>query len=142
MTYTVTSSTTTTTAWRNGSQQLDMFIFKEVWYSQHLSMQGDGTAFIFQDRKDVFTLSMHAANNFPARKQKITLDVPLPDGMEDDDYLRWCRCLPCQLPASSWQTVLTVLIGSLRAWHLYRLLSWQVNVQHDVRNTCVIDQHW
>lgn len=68
--------------------------------TQHLSMQGDGTAFIFQGRKDVFTLSMHAANNFPARKQKSTLDVPLPDGMEDDDYLRWCRCLPCQLPAS------------------------------------------
>lgn len=51
-------------------------------------MQGDGTAFIFQGRKDVFTLSMHAANNFPARKQNSTLDVPLPDGMEDDDYLR------------------------------------------------------
>ncbi len=51
-------------------------------------MQGDGTAFIFQDREDVFTLSMHAANNFPARKQKSTLDVPLPDGTEDDDYLR------------------------------------------------------
>ncbi|DBA88559.1 hypothetical protein WJX79_002699 [Trebouxia sp. C0005] len=50
--------------------------------------QGDGTAFIFQGRKDVFTLSMHAANNFPARKQNSTLDVPLPDGMEDDDYLR------------------------------------------------------
>ena len=60
----------------------------EFWYPRHLSMQGDGTAFIFQDRKDVFTLSMHAANNFPARKQKSTLDVPLPDGMEDDDYLR------------------------------------------------------
>ena len=33
---------------------------------------------------------MHAANNFPARKQKSTLDVPLPDGMVDDDYLRCC----------------------------------------------------
>lgn len=51
-------------------------------------MQGDGTAFIFQDRPEVFTLSVHAANNFPARKQKSTLDVPLPDGMGDDDYLR------------------------------------------------------
>ena len=53
-----------------------------------MMIQGDGTAFIFQDRPEVFTLSVHAANNFPARKQKSTLDVPLPDGMGDDDYLR------------------------------------------------------
>lgn len=50
--------------------------------------QGDGTAFIFQDQPAVFTLSVHAANNFPARKQKSSLDVPLPDGVGDDDYLR------------------------------------------------------
>lgn len=43
-----------------------------------------------QGNPAVFTLSMHAANNFPARKQKSTLDVPLPDGMQDDDYLRYC----------------------------------------------------
>ena len=54
-----------------------------------VSLQGDGTAVCLQNNPAVFTLSMHAANNFPARKQKSTLDVPLPDGMEDDDYLRW-----------------------------------------------------
>ena len=43
-----------------------------------------------QGNPAVFTLSMHAANNFPARKQKSTLDVPLPDRMQDDDYLRYC----------------------------------------------------
>lgn len=32
-------------------------------------LQGDGTAHIFSGRRDVFTLSMHAASNFPARKQ-------------------------------------------------------------------------
>ena len=31
--------------------------------------QGDGTASIFAGRPDVFTLSVHAASNFPARKQ-------------------------------------------------------------------------
>ena len=36
----------------------------------------------------IFTLSVHAANNFPARKQQSTLDVPLPDGMGDVDYLK------------------------------------------------------
>ena len=53
-----------------------------------VSLQGDGTAVCLQNNPAVFTLSMHAANNFPARKQKSTLDVPLPDSMEDDDYLR------------------------------------------------------
>lgn len=50
--------------------------------------QGDGTAVIFQDDPRVFTFSMHCQSNFPARKQISDLDVPLPDGLEDDDYLR------------------------------------------------------
>jgi acetoin utilization deacetylase AcuC-like enzyme len=50
--------------------------------------QGDGTAEIFQDDPDVFTLSIHGASNFPFRKKTSRLDVPLPDGVEDDAYLR------------------------------------------------------
>jgi acetoin utilization deacetylase AcuC-like enzyme len=50
--------------------------------------QGDGTAEIFQDDPDVFTLSIHGESNFPFRKKKSRLDVPLPDGIEDDAYLR------------------------------------------------------
>ncbi|PRW61526.1 histone deacetylase [Chlorella sorokiniana] len=50
--------------------------------------QGDGTAHIFSGRKDVFTLSVHAASNFPARKQSSHLDVALPDGTADAEYLR------------------------------------------------------
>jgi len=49
--------------------------------------QGDGTAEIFKDDPDVFTLSMHGKSNFPFRKKQSRLDVPLPDGVEDDDYL-------------------------------------------------------
>ena len=49
--------------------------------------QGDGTAALFENRTDVFTLSIHAANNFPARKQYSHLDIPLPDGTGDDEYL-------------------------------------------------------
>ncbi|KAF8055474.1 hypothetical protein HT031_006733 [Scenedesmus sp. PABB004] len=50
--------------------------------------QGDGTAAICADlRPHVFTLSVHAANNFPARKQASDLDVALPDGTADDAYL-------------------------------------------------------
>ncbi|EFJ46595.1 hypothetical protein VOLCADRAFT_105500 [Volvox carteri f. nagariensis] len=49
--------------------------------------QGDGTAFIFRDRPDVFTLSVHSSSNFPTRKQRSTLDVALPDGTPDGPYL-------------------------------------------------------
>jgi acetoin utilization deacetylase AcuC-like enzyme len=50
--------------------------------------QGDGTAYIFQNDASVFTFSMHCAINFPGTKQQSDLDVPLPEGMEDDAYLQ------------------------------------------------------
>jgi acetoin utilization deacetylase AcuC-like enzyme len=50
--------------------------------------QGDGTAFIFQDDPSVFTFSMHCEVNFPGTKQQSDLDVPLPEGMEDEAYLQ------------------------------------------------------
>ena len=49
--------------------------------------QGDGTAEIFTGDARVFTFSMHAAKNFPARKVAGDLDVELADGLEDDAYL-------------------------------------------------------
>jgi acetoin utilization deacetylase AcuC-like enzyme len=49
--------------------------------------QGDGTASIFADDDTVFTLSMHGAKNFPARKVASDLDVELPDGCGDAAYL-------------------------------------------------------
>jgi acetoin utilization deacetylase AcuC-like enzyme len=49
--------------------------------------QGDGTAGIFQDDPDVFTLSIHCESNFPFRKKRSRLDVSLPDGVEDNEYL-------------------------------------------------------
>nr|WP_295663153.1 histone deacetylase [Polymorphobacter sp.] len=58
--------------------------------------QGDGTAAIFAGRSDAVTLSMHAAKNFPVRKQVSTRDVELPDGMSDADYL---AVLADELPA-------------------------------------------
>jgi acetoin utilization deacetylase AcuC-like enzyme len=53
--------------------------------------QGDGTATIFTDEPRVFTFSMHAEKNFPVRKAQSDLDVPLADGVEDDDYLEALR---------------------------------------------------
>ncbi|MBS7563296.1 histone deacetylase [Mucilaginibacter sp. Bleaf8] len=49
--------------------------------------QGNGTAQIFEREQSVFTFSMHGANNFPYRKEKSDLDIPLPDGMTDTEFL-------------------------------------------------------
>ena len=49
--------------------------------------QGNGTASIFRGDDTVFTLSLHGARNFPFRKEPGDLDVDLPDGCGDDDYL-------------------------------------------------------
>jgi acetoin utilization deacetylase AcuC-like enzyme len=49
--------------------------------------QGDGTASIFAGDSNVFTLSLHGERNFPFRKQSSTLDIPLPDGTGDEEYL-------------------------------------------------------
>ena len=38
---------------------------------------------------DVFTISLHQHNNYPAWKPHSSIDVDLPDGMGDDDYLAW-----------------------------------------------------
>jgi acetoin utilization deacetylase AcuC-like enzyme len=49
--------------------------------------QGDATAAIFADEPRVFTLSAHCASNFPLHKQRSDVDIPLADGLGDDDYL-------------------------------------------------------
>jgi acetoin utilization deacetylase AcuC-like enzyme len=49
--------------------------------------QGNGTAKIFENEPRVFTFSMHGGHNYPFIKEKSDLDIPLPDGMEDEAYL-------------------------------------------------------
>jgi len=49
--------------------------------------QGNGTATIFEDDQDTFTFSMHGANNYPLFKARSSLDVELPDGTTDEEYL-------------------------------------------------------
>jgi len=64
--------------------------------------QGDGTARIFEDDPSVFTFSMHAEKNFPHRKAVSDLDVELPDGTGDDEYLE------------KLEAILPALLGSVR----------------------------
>ena len=49
--------------------------------------QGNGTARIFEQDDEVFTLSMHGARNFPFDKETSDLDIELPDGCDDTTYL-------------------------------------------------------
>jgi acetoin utilization deacetylase AcuC-like enzyme len=49
--------------------------------------QGNGTASIFGGDGDVFALSIHQENNYPYPKPPSTVDIDLPDGIGDDDYL-------------------------------------------------------
>jgi acetoin utilization deacetylase AcuC-like enzyme len=38
---------------------------------------------------DVFTISLHQHNNYPVFKPPSSIDVDLPDGIGDDDYVAW-----------------------------------------------------
>lgn len=49
--------------------------------------QGDGTAALCAGRPGIATYSIHAEKNFPVRKARSTVDVPLADGVGDAEYL-------------------------------------------------------
>lgn len=49
--------------------------------------QGNGTSAITAHDPTIFTFSVHGARNFPLRKEKSDLDLPLADGTADDEYL-------------------------------------------------------
>ena len=49
--------------------------------------QGNGTAAIFARDHSVFTMSLHQENNYPSFKPPSTIDINLPDGIGDADYL-------------------------------------------------------
>ena len=56
--------------------------------------QGNGTATIFSSDTETFTFSIHGANNYPLFKAQSSLDVELPDGTSDAEYL---ECLAYHL---------------------------------------------
>ncbi|SFE10300.1 Acetoin utilization deacetylase AcuC [Methylobacterium sp. 13MFTsu3.1M2] len=62
--------------------------------------QGDGTADCLALRPDLFTLSIHCENNYPAQKIAGDLDIGLPDRLDDAGYLDVLRArLPTLLDA-------------------------------------------
>ena len=52
---------------------------------------GNGTAFIFARDRSVFTFSMHQEHNYPFEKPPSDVDIHLPDGCEDEQYLHLLR---------------------------------------------------
>jgi len=49
--------------------------------------QGNGTAAIFKDNPAVYTMSMHAGDNYPFHKEVSDLDIPLKAGTNDASYI-------------------------------------------------------
>jgi acetoin utilization deacetylase AcuC-like enzyme len=49
--------------------------------------QGNGTAEIFRNDPSVFTFSMHGKGNYPFKKEESDLDIEIPDGSGDQEYL-------------------------------------------------------
>ncbi len=49
--------------------------------------QGNGTAQIFKESRNVFTFSMHGEKNYPHRKEQSHCDIALPDKTGDEAYL-------------------------------------------------------
>ncbi|MCX7270274.1 MAG: histone deacetylase [Burkholderiales bacterium] len=74
--------------------------------------QGNGTAHIFRDDPTVFTFSMHGAKNFPFRKEHSDLDIELPDGCGDDDYLAQLQTGLQQLQARCQPELIFYLAGA------------------------------
>jgi acetoin utilization deacetylase AcuC-like enzyme len=49
--------------------------------------QGNGTASILANDPNIYTFSIHGERNFPFHKEKSDLDIALPDGTGNDQYL-------------------------------------------------------
>lgn len=74
--------------------------------------QGNGSAHIFANDAQVFTLSLHGARNFPFAKETSNLDVELPDGCDDDTYLHALDLALAELSARFTPNLVIYLAGA------------------------------
>jgi acetoin utilization deacetylase AcuC-like enzyme len=82
--------------------------------------QGDGTAELFADDPDTFTLSVHGGANYPFRRAVSDLDVDLRSGTGDDAYLSALReALAVAVPAA--RPALVVYLAGADPWEGDRL---------------------
>jgi acetoin utilization deacetylase AcuC-like enzyme len=71
---------------------------------------GNGTAAIFAEDSSVATLSIHQLNNYPYEKPPSTLDIDLPDFIENEAYLRLLRA-PCERLLADFHPQLLVFVA-------------------------------
>src|SRR5260370_23583325 len=77
---------------------------------------GNGTATIFAKQPSVFTLSIHQLNNYPAYKPPSTIDLDMPDQIEDAAYL--AALLPAvRAGMDSFQPEILFSVGGARPYH-------------------------
>ncbi|WP_034384796.1 histone deacetylase [Deinococcus sp. YIM 77859] len=53
--------------------------------------QGNGTAALLAGETRALTISVHGERNYPFRKERSSLDLGLPDGVQNSEYLRVLR---------------------------------------------------
>ena len=66
---------------------INHYNFKKVLIIDLDVHQGDGTATILKNTKNIFTFSMHCEKNFPFKKYKSDLDIPFKEKINDIEYL-------------------------------------------------------
>jgi acetoin utilization deacetylase AcuC-like enzyme len=71
---------------------------------------GNGTAAIFADDPSVFTLSIHQLDNYPTEKPPSSVDIDLPDLVQDDVYLRLLE-KPCRVALEAFRPQLAVFVA-------------------------------
>jgi acetoin utilization deacetylase AcuC-like enzyme len=74
--------------------------------------QGNGTASILAGDASVFTFSIHGANNFPFSKEASDLDIELPDGTGDREYLAALEKGACRALSSAQPDLVLYLAGA------------------------------
>lgn len=76
---------------------------------------GNGTALIFSEDEDVFTLSIHARNWAHVQGKRNNLDVELPAGVRDEVYLRAVRAA-LEQALGRFQPDLGIYLAGADAW--------------------------
>ena len=74
--------------------------------------QGNGTAQIFSNNNNAFTLSVHGKNNYPLKKEKSDLDIELDDLTSDEEYLSVISKIIPELIKSEMPDIVYYLAGA------------------------------